>query len=104
MAFPGSILRETAYMVADTVLAHLKAHKLGRFADTPTTLAHPPPQRSADLPADLQVGARCQVDSGGNDNMERRGIVRFVGEAQIGKGGIWVGVELDEPVGKGDGS
>lgn len=35
--------------------------------------------------------------------MSRIGAVRFVGEAQIGRGGVWVGVELDEPVGKGDG-
>lgn len=90
----------------DTVLSHLKANKLGRFADTPQTIAHnPPPPSSA--PAEMVVGARCEVRSGeseGGEGLGRRGTIRFVGEASMGRGGIWIGVELDEPMGKGDGS
>lgn len=85
---------------SDTVLSHLKANKLGRFADVPTNLAHPPPPPSS-APSNVAVGARCQVASEGG--LERRGTVRYVGTARIGKGGVWVGVELDEPFGKGDG-
>ena len=88
-------------MCVDTVLAHLKANKLGRFADVPTTLAHPPPP-PVSAPSSIAPGARCEV-AAGEGGMARVGNVRFVGEAQIARGGVWVGVELDEPVGKGDG-
>ncbi|ORY33750.1 CAP Gly-rich domain-containing protein [Naematelia encephala] len=91
---------------SDTVQAHLKANKLGRFADTPTTLAHPHPHQhpvsTSVPPPGLVPGARCKVITS-EGGLERRGTVRFVGNAEIGKGGIWAGVELDEPVGKGDG-
>ena len=51
------------------------------------------------------MGERCRVS--GDDG--RRGVVRWVGEIE-GLGGerergcAWVGVELDEPVGRNDGS
>lgn len=85
----------------DTVLSHLKANKLGRFAETPTNLTQPPP--APPIPSDMVVGARCEVKSG-DGTIDRRGTIRFVGEASMGKGGMWVGVEMDEPTGKGDGS
>ena len=53
----------------------------------------------------MRVGERCRVN--GDDG--RRGVVRWVGEIE-GLGGerergcSWVGVELDEPVGRNDGS
>ena len=50
---------------------------------------------------ELAVDARCRV--GGSDM--RRGRVAFVGDiAEIPGVGPWVGVILDEPVGKNDGS
>ncbi|WWC61195.1 uncharacterized protein I303_103775 [Kwoniella dejecticola CBS 10117] len=85
----------------DTVLSHLKANKLGRFAPIPTNLTCPPPPSSTCDPS-IIPGARCRV-SRGDSGEGRLGTVRFVGEAPIGKGGVWVGVELDEPQGKGDG-
>ena len=85
----------------DTVLSHLKANKLGRFAETPTNLTQPPP--APPIPSDMVAGARCEVQSG-DGTIDRRGTIRFVGEASMGKGGMWVGVEMDEPTGKGDGS
>ena len=46
------------------------------------------------------VGDRCQITAG-----RRRGVVAWKGEiASLGSGGYWVGVRLDEPMGKHDGS
>jgi tubulin-folding cofactor B len=88
----------------DSVLAWKKEQKLGRFdPNAPsheqakiTALQDEISQRS------IQVGKRCRV--GGQDT--RRGTVMYVGDvAEIPNGiGSWVGVQLDEPVGKNDGS
>ncbi|KIW13620.1 hypothetical protein PV08_08811 [Exophiala spinifera] len=94
----------------DSVLAWKRRAKLGRFdpdQKTPAQLAEE--RRKVDAEAiaarGIRVGQRCRV---GNDDT-RRGTIRFVGEIQ-GLGGareagcVWVGVELDEPVGRNDGS
>ena len=50
--------------------------------------------------AGIAPGMRCQLNPGG-----RRGTVRWVGQGVASlQPGHWVGVELDEPVGLGDGS
>lgn len=47
----------------------------------------------------IKVGSRCQVSPGA-----RRGIVGFVGLVpELAGEGVWVGVALDEPLGKHDG-
>nr|GMD83382.1 tubulin-folding cofactor B [Ipomoea batatas] len=51
-----------------------------------------------DLCAHIKIGDRCQVELG-----ERRGNVKFVGQAKTLAPGFWVGVQYDEPVGKHDG-
>jgi tubulin-folding cofactor B len=89
---------------SDSVLAWKKAQQLGRFDPSA------PSQEAARLSAfeqdiqqrGIEAGKRCRV--GADDT--RRGTVRFVGEVkQIPNGaGAWVGVMLDEPVGKNDGS
>ena len=66
---------------------------------------------------DIRVGMRCEVlpplNASSNSaaavtataTMNHRGTVRFVGKTAFGGGsGVWVGVEYDEPVGRGDGS
>jgi tubulin-folding cofactor B len=51
----------------------------------------------AELASAIEVGSRCQCTE------ERRGEVKFVGFIPQLQG-TWVGVELDEPFGKNDGS
>lgn len=50
----------------------------------------------------IEVGKRCRV--GGED--EKRGEVMYIGEVEQipGGAGKWIGVKLDEPVGRNDGS
>jgi tubulin-folding cofactor B len=48
--------------------------------------------------AGIAVGARCSVTPG-----DRRGEVKFVGPVEALAPGIWVGIRLDEPLGKNAG-
>ncbi|KAF8623157.1 hypothetical protein AX17_007545 [Amanita inopinata Kibby_2008] len=81
----------------DSVRAYKELHKVGRFAPKDDGKAEKP-----QIPADLIVGARCEVESL-EEGLSKRGTVRFVGETKFSKG-IWVGIEYDEPMGKNDGS
>jgi len=94
----------------DSVLAWKRRQKLGRFDPTAKSaedLAVERLQHDREQVASkgIEVGLRCRV---GNDD-SRRGAVRFTGEIP-GLGGareagcLWVGVELDEPLGRNDGS
>lgn len=91
----------------------MKARGLGRFA--PASSAPPPPTHHAS--PDQTVGKRCIVLHPGptasiseSVGDEPRGTIEFVGKTTFGKGkgkadeGDWIGVRLDEPVGKNDGS
>lgn len=88
----------------DSVLAWKRAQKLGRFdPDAPSHEA----AKIAALEREvrergIEVGRRCRV--GSEDT--RRGEVAYVGNVPEIPGGVgaWVGVRLDEPVGKNDGS
>lgn len=89
---------------ADSVLAWKKTAKLGRF--DPNAPSHEQAKIAAiaqEIEArGIAVGKRCRV---GQDDT-RRGEVKYVGEVKEipGSIGAWVGVRLDEPVGKNDGS
>ncbi|KAK3946168.1 CAP Gly-rich domain-containing protein [Diplogelasinospora grovesii] len=88
----------------DSVLAWKKAQKLGRF--DPNAPSHEQAKIAAIAreveTRGIAVGKRCRV--GGDDT--RRGEIMYVGEVKEipGSLGAWIGVQLDEPVGKNDGS
>ncbi|KAI8960615.1 CAP Gly-rich domain-containing protein [Daldinia sp. FL1419] len=89
---------------SDSVLAWKKAEKLGRFnPDAPSLEKAKIDAFEFEIKSrGIEVGKRCRV--GGDDT--RRGEVKYVGEVKEIPGalGAWVGVQLDEPVGKNDGS
>jgi tubulin-folding cofactor B len=90
---------------SDTVLAWKKAQKLGRFdPNAPDIVEQKVRNTFRDVEErGIKTGLRCRLLP---DLDHRRGEVKFVGEVpQIpGTVGAWVGVALDEPTGKNDGS
>lgn len=91
----------------DTVLAWKRNQKLGRFdPERETTLRNLADHITLTHQTQIDergitVGARCMV----GEDSQRRGAVRFVGAVDdLPGGGLWVGVQYDEPLGKNDGS
>jgi len=83
----------------DSVLAWKKRNKLGRFDPNKEEKDQMELKRQYDIveARKIVVGARCRV---GASELDRRGTVRYVGEVnEIPNGGVWVGVETDEPTG-----
>ncbi|KAK4580342.1 hypothetical protein LTR86_000545 [Recurvomyces mirabilis] len=89
----------------DSVLAWKKNQKLGRFDPNAPSIE----QQKIDgtyrevEQRNIKVGARCRLLP---DDDARRGEVKFIGDVPeiTGVVGAWVGVVLDEPTGKNDGS
>jgi len=99
----------------DSLLAFKMRNKLGRFSGSEPAQeeAQQPGLDEAELLARYPLGARCEIAGrqpssatptrlGGSTV---RGTVRFVGPVSFNhKFPFWIGVELDEPTGKNDGS
>ena len=94
---------ETYSALSSTVLAWKKANHLGRFDPAAPHIKQRKIQAVwAEVEErDIEVGKRCQVGV----ESSRRGEIKYVGEVPEipGPGGPWIGVALDEPVGKNDG-
>ncbi|KAL8702876.1 MAG: hypothetical protein Q9201_003939 [Fulgogasparrea decipioides] len=94
---------ETYSSLPGTVLAYKKAHQIGRFDPHASEIKE---KKVADLWKEIEagkitVGARCILPP----STTRRGSVAYVGLVpEIPGIGPWVGVRLDEPAGKNDGS
>ncbi|KAI9724725.1 MAG: hypothetical protein M1828_003594, partial [Chrysothrix sp. TS-e1954] len=117
---PKYTLPPSTYSALDnTVLSYKRTHKLGRFdPDAPTQLAAQVAHIEREIgERGIAVGGRCRLlppqtlgatsDGKGAGEDDRRGSVAFVGpvaEIPGPEGAAWVGVKLDEPVGKNDGS
>ncbi|KAK4631323.1 Cell polarity protein alp11 [Fulvia fulva] len=89
----------------DSVLAWKKAQKLGRFdPDAPSIEQQKVKATYQEVEQrGIKPGKRCRLLP---DTDHRRGTVQYVGDLPeiVGSVGAWVGVALDEPTGKNDGS
>jgi tubulin-folding cofactor B len=90
----------------DSVLAWKKKQQLGRFDPNAPSLEQ---QKILALEREVEergitLNARCQLLPGNTDG--RRGVVLHIGAVPEipGGAGPWIGIALDEPTGKNDGS
>ena len=59
------------------------------------------PEKVEEPPTGINLEDRCEVEL--PDKSHHRGTVKFIGTTHSAKG-YWIGIELDEPYGKNDGS
>ncbi|KAI5245771.1 hypothetical protein E4T43_02987 [Aureobasidium subglaciale] len=106
----------------DSVLHWKKTHQLGRFDPTAPSIEQ---QKVAGIDREIDergkmkrhcrlndrastnIDARCRLLAAnqGESSLERRGTIKFIGPVhEIPGVGSWVGVALDEPTGKNDGT
>ncbi|KAI8867168.1 Cap-Gly domain-containing protein [Ramicandelaber brevisporus] len=98
---------ETYEQRRDTARAWMRQNKLGKYNEDSIRNAQAAHERFQTLGASTKPGDRCIILSEPADQSEddgRRGTVRYSGEAGFGGGGYWIGVELDEPLGKHNGT
>lgn len=95
---------ESYEALPSTVLAWKKANQLGRFDPSAPEIERTKIEAMWEhvRTQEIATGLRCQL----GEESARRGKVAYVGEVDEipGLKGPWVGVELDEPTGKNDGT
>jgi len=92
--------------VKPTVREYKRIHKMGKFNPEFQKKAQADfecqQQMEAEARERIKKGNRCEVALKGN--VKHRGEVCFIGETQFKPDMLWVGVKLDEPFGKNDGT
>jgi tubulin-specific chaperone B len=94
---------ETYASRSDSVLAWKRRNQLGRFDPSATARSQ---QATAPIANQLPpLNARCRLGNADHqEGGERRGTIAYVGPVEeIPGDGVWVGVRLDEPLGRNDG-
>ncbi|KAJ6839663.1 tubulin-folding cofactor B [Iris pallida] len=90
-------ISEEAYNKLDSNFRKFKESVISKNAMGPQSKI--PDNYMEDVCENIKVGDRCEVEPG-----EKRGVVKFVGTAETLAPGFWVGIQLDEPLGKHDGT
>eukprot|EP00056_Hartaetosiga_gracilis_P002021 m.49899 g.49899 ORF g.49899 m.49899 type:complete len:192 (+) comp10875_c0_seq2:419-994(+) len=84
----------------DTVRAFKEKMKMGRFNPDYEEKMAAKAQEEEELIGAMKVGDRCEVSTATGTH---RGAVKYLGTTKF-KDGKWVGVQLDEPFGKNNGT
>lgn len=82
----------------DSVLAWKKKNQLGRFQNAEAESS----DSEVEVDCDLEVGQTCWVKLASGDMAH--GTVAYIGAVEGIPAGTWVGVKLQKPLGKNDGS
>merc|ERR1711970_26328 len=92
--------------VKPTVREYKRIHKLGKFNPEFQKKAQSDwaekEQNDAAAKERIQKGNRCEVTM--KNSVKHRGEVKFIGETEFKTDILWIGVRLDEPFGKNDGT
>lgn len=86
----------------DSVLAWKKKNHLGRFGDSASRTTSDSFQPDVEAAADIKVGSLCDVRL--KSGTMSRGTVAYVGAVPDLPSGTWVGIKLDQPDGKNNGT
>ncbi|OQR67102.1 tubulin-specific chaperone B-like [Tropilaelaps mercedesae] len=94
-------ISEDRYAQLNNVRGFMQKHGLGRFSNRTGDNVIESRMDKENLKG-IEIGKRCEVRTKGNP--ARRGEVRYIGEICLKPGVAFVGVCLDEPLGKNDGT
>ncbi|KAH9608160.1 hypothetical protein KSS87_011421 [Heliosperma pusillum] len=89
----GGWLDDTSLVQKYEISEEAYQKRQGTFRKFKEKLPHQDPSSTS-----AKVGDRCQVQPG-----DKRGVVKYVGQAENLGPGFWVGIQYDEPLGKHDG-